>query len=110
MVRLGSGLPTALGLVNQVRERAYGGDITKDWTLNNLTLDNILSERGRELAWETWRRQDLIRFEVASGKQYYGAARVPEKPADPADGHLNIFPIPEPQITANPNLTQNPGY
>jgi hypothetical protein len=110
LVRLGSNTGTALDLVNQVRERAYGGDASHDWKASDLTLDNILSERGREMAWETWRRQDLIRYEVASGKQYYGAARVPEKPADPADGHLNIFPIPEPQITANPNLTQNPGY
>jgi hypothetical protein len=93
----------ALDLVNMIRERAYG-NADHDWTMTDLTLDNILAERGRELAYEQFRRQDLIRF----GK--FGEARVPDKTADPADKHLNIFPIPEMQRSANPNLQQNPGY
>lgn len=104
-VRAGTNINDALSLVNRVRERAYGGDASHDWTIPNLTLDNILAERGRELAWEGWRRQDQIRF----GK--YGQPKNPDKPnADPTDGHLNIFPIPDPQIIANHNLRQNPGY
>lgn len=94
----------ALSLVNQVRERAYNGETSHNWTVADLTLDNILAERGRELAWEGWRRQDLIRF----GK--YGEARKPGKSADASDGHLNLFPIPDQQRTANPNLVQNSGY
>lgn len=97
-----------LDLVNMVRERAYG-DASHDWTMPDLTLDNILSERARELAWEGWRRQDLIRYEVASGKKYFSAARNPGKVAD-ADSHTQIFPIPSPEISSNPNLSQNPGY
>lgn len=108
-VRLNQNTADALNLVNQVRERAYNGSASHDWTLANLTLDNILNERGRELAWELWRRQDLIRYEIAGGKPYFGAARVPDKSQDP-DGHYRIFPIPAQQISANPNLKQNPGY
>jgi starch-binding outer membrane protein, SusD/RagB family len=26
------------------------------------------------------------------------------------DAHVNLFPIPESQLNANPNLKQNPGY
>ena len=100
----------ALDLVNQVRLRAYSNDNSGKWTLADLTLPNLLKERGRELAWEGWRRQDMIRYEVTSGTQIFGAARVPGKAADPADGHLNIFPIPSRAYSANKNLVQNPGY
>lgn len=109
-VRLGTDKADALSLVNQIRERAYNGSKDYDWTMGQLTLDNILAERGRELAWEGWRRDDMIRYEIASGKPYFGAARTPAKTLDPTDHHLDIFPIPAPQITSNPNLKQNPGY
>ncbi len=108
-VRLGQDKADALNLVNQVRERAYSGSRDHDWSMADLTLDHILDERGRELAWEMWRRQDLIRYEVASGKPYFSAARIPDKKQDP-DDHYRIFPIPAQQISANPNLKQNPGY
>jgi hypothetical protein len=70
--------------------------------LASLTPDNLLDERGRELYWEGWRRQDLIRF----GK-YLLAWQ--EKAADVGTKNL-LFPIPSNQLAANPNLTQNPGY
>lgn len=108
-LRLGSGKADALSLVNQVRERAYSGSQAFDWTMGDLTLNHILDERGRELAWEMWRRQDLIRYEVASGQPYFGAARQPDKTQDP-DAHYRIYPIPAQQISANPNLKQNDGY
>ncbi len=66
-----------------------------------LTLDNLLDERGRELYWEGWRRQDLIRF----GKFL--------EPWDlkPSDDPRNLlFPIPVNDLAVNPNLKQNPGY
>lgn len=66
-----------------------------------LTLDNILAERGRELAWEYHRRQDLIRFgRYTNARQF--------KDASPATRVL--FPIPQSQISLNPKLKQNPGY
>jgi hypothetical protein len=42
----------ALPLVNEVRRRAGLSDLT------SLSLDAILAERGREFAWEGWRRND----------------------------------------------------
>lgn len=68
----------------------------------SLTLDNLLDERARELYWEGWRRQDLIRF----GK-FLNAWQ--EKEADP-DRKTLLYPIPSQQIAVNSNLTQNPGY
>ncbi len=68
----------------------------------DVTLDNLLDERGRELYAEGWRRQDLIRF----GK-FLGPRQL--KPQDTDPKYL-LFPIPNQQIAANPNLVQNPGY
>jgi len=70
--------------------------------ISPITLDNLLDERGRELWWEGWRRQDLIRF---------GKFLLPmqEKP-DASDPKYLLFPIPDEQLAVNPNLHQNPGY
>ncbi|SFH38490.1 RagB/SusD family nutrient uptake outer membrane protein [Pontibacter chinhatensis] len=66
-----------------------------------LSLDAILAERGRELAWEFHRRQDLIRFGQFTKEWLY-------KPASAATREL--FPIPSSQLALNPTLKQNPGY
>jgi hypothetical protein len=87
----------ALTLVNQIRARA--GNIAP---FTALTAENLLAERGRELFAELHRRTDMIRF----GR--FGDARQ-FKNADP-DKHYEIFPIPRPQMDANPNLVQNTGY
>ncbi len=88
----------ALALVNQVRARSFDPD--KDLTA--LTSDLILDERGFELLWEEHRRTDLIRH-----GRFLDAWTL--KPA--SDGpHRNLFPIPQVQMDANPNLVQNPGY
>ncbi|HWB24118.1 MAG TPA: RagB/SusD family nutrient uptake outer membrane protein [Chitinophagaceae bacterium] len=108
-VRLGTNLADALNLVNQIRTRAYGGDASHNLTAGQLTLDAILGERAKEMAYEGWRRDDLIRYEIASGKPYFTGARNPAKTQD-ADKHYMLFPIPAQQISANPNLHQNPGY
>jgi hypothetical protein len=94
---------TDLGYVNSIRTRAYAGDASHNWTMTDLTLPHILDERARELAWENVRRQDCIRFGT------FANARIPNKTVD-ADNHWQIFPIPQAQHDANPNLKQNPGY
>ena len=97
MLRGGTGTPAqALALVNSIRVNRGVGALT------SLTLDNLLDERGRELYWEGWRRQDLIRF----GK-FLDAWQ--EKPADASPNTL-LFAIPAQQVASNPNLTQNPGF
>ncbi|ADB41033.1 RagB/SusD family nutrient uptake outer membrane protein [Spirosoma linguale] len=94
--RLGN-VGAALPDFNIVRKRAG----MPDYTSATLTLDEILAERGRELAWEQHRRQDLIRF-----GQFTKAWRF--KPASQA--YRQLFPIPKDQLSLNPNLKQNPGY
>ncbi len=94
----------AVDLVNSVRKRNFStGDFNKaKYTSATLTMDELLNERGREFAYEMFRREDMIRF----GK--FGDAWW-EKEQD-ADKHYEFFPIPFTVITANPALHQNPGY
>jgi len=87
----------ALSLVNQVRLRG-GNPVLPFTTLNDA---NFLAERGREFAWEGWRRNDQIRFGTYNNATDYKAA---------SDPFHNLFPIPQPQIQSNPNLKQNTGY
>lgn len=85
----------ALTIVNDIRARAGVDGFT------SLTADNLLEERGREFFAEGHRRTDLIRF----GK--YNQAWEFKDASDP---HYNVFPVPQDQLNANPNLEQNDGY
>lgn len=69
------------------------------------TLENILDERQLELAWEGWRRQDLIRFGQFA-KEYSDRPVL----ANEENGYTSVFPIPEKIRVMNTNLKQNPGY
>jgi len=98
----------ALGYVNAIRERAYGG-AAGDITDAQLTLPFILDERSRELLWEGFRRQDLIRF-----GQFTDAGLWTFKGGAPlgklTQSFRNLYPIPANELSANPNIKQNPGY
>ncbi|KIA87315.1 RagB/SusD family nutrient uptake outer membrane protein [Flavobacterium sp. AED] len=65
------------------------------------TLDGIYLERGKELWYEGWRRNDMIRF----GK--FLAAR--ELKPYVSDNRYALYPIPADALF-NANLKQNPGY
>ncbi len=109
---------TALGYLNAIRQRAhkdqmgvvqnYPGDIA------NYDLDYILNERGRELHWEGLRRTDLIRFDRYTGSAYlwpYKGSNVSTNRNGVAiPDFRKLFPIPAAELTANPNIRQNPGY
>ncbi len=89
---------TALAIVNAIRT-----DPSRDATaLSSIDLNGLLDERGRELWWEGWRRQDLIRFgkflQPFQEKDYVSPSK------------YLLFPIPDDQLAVNPYLKQNPGY
>lgn len=102
----GGSRATALDYINRLRTRAKASNIND----SDLTLDFILDERGRELAWEATRRTDLIRF----GKFTTGAYLWPFKggvaTGKAVDEYRKLFPIPASDLIANPNLKQNTGY
>ncbi|WP_437920378.1 RagB/SusD family nutrient uptake outer membrane protein [Sphingobacterium sp. LRF_L2] len=97
----------AVELVNTIRMRAF---TESDWatgnyayTVNSLTMNELLAEKGREFIFEGKRRIDLIRF----GKFLTGSWWDHEPTASE---HLELFPIPNSQLAVNPNLIQNSGY
>lgn len=92
-----------LSAFNQVRERAGIPAVSQ------LSLDEILDERGRELYQECWRRSDLIRFgKFTSGYNWQWKGDV--KDGKDADSYRTLFPIPDSDRLSNSNLEQNPGY
>lgn len=90
-----AGVSAALPLINEVRERSEADPLL------SITLDDILDERGRELAFEMSRRRDLIRFGKFTGSWEF---------KEPSEDFRTIFPIPQNALDANENLKQNPGY
>lgn len=87
---------SAIVEVNKIRRRA-GTTLFTD-----LTLANLLEERGREMFAEGWRRQDMIRFGAYTEMFQY--KNTIDKPC------LILFPIPQRQLEANKALKQNECY
>ena len=84
---------------DRVRNRAWGGVAPAQ----TVTMDAILQEYRLELAgefslWGVIRRSgEGVQFVMDN----YGRSMPPER---------QIYPVPSDQLSANPNLVQNPGY
>ncbi|MBS4013998.1 MAG: RagB/SusD family nutrient uptake outer membrane protein [Bacteroidetes bacterium] len=103
-------LSDALDYVNEIRERAFG-DSSGNITSGDLTLSFILDERARELYWEGHRRTDLVRFNKFAGNTgYVWPWKGRSKDGLAVAAKYNVFPIPNSDIMANQNLTQNDDY
>ncbi|WP_158826756.1 RagB/SusD family nutrient uptake outer membrane protein [Mucilaginibacter lacusdianchii] len=96
ILRGGTDAAQPLALVNQIRANRGATQLA------NLDLTALLAERGRELYWESWRRNDLIRF----GKFNDPVDQRETKSA----GYRVVYPIPQRAVDSNPNLKQNFGY
>jgi hypothetical protein len=83
--------------LNTLRERVF----EPDEPLAAVDRSVILAERSFELTNEGKRRMDLIRHGMYTLAWEH-------KPAGAS--HLVLMPIPQPQLDANPELVQNPGY
>lgn len=111
VLRGGSGgdAGTALGYINELRERAYGDD-SGNISAGDLDLDFILDERARELYWECHRRTDLIRYGLFTGGEYLWPWKGNAADGRATDAKYDLFPIPDSDLGANTNLVQNTGY
>ena len=114
----------AVDLINATKKRAFlpeywdsqeAVDAGDRYTTATLTMDELLTESGREFFWEGKRRAYLIRF----GKYDFGLDNWWDATGDYENGSggtLNrevsrrLMPIPYNAMEANPNLVQNPGY
>lgn len=105
--RLNGGSTTAEGAaaINEIRSRA------RTTTKGSYSLNEILDEWAREFYFEGRRRGDLIRFGKFGGStDYRWQWKGGIKEGTNFSANLNIFAIPDSDLNANPNLTQNPGY
>lgn len=109
----GGNRATALGYINAIRTRS--GDLAASKapgaiTDSQLSLDFILDERARELYWEGYRRQDLIRFGKFTGDAYLWPWKGGIKNGTTIEAKRAFFPIPGADIASNPNLVQHDEY
>lgn len=95
-LRGGTSNETAVAIVNGIR--ATRGVAA----LGSINLDGLLEERGREVYFEGWRRNDLIRF-----GQFNNPTQERSQASDPS---RVVFAIPLQALATNPNLQQNVGY
>ena len=105
----GGSAAQALTYVNALRTRAYG-NTSGNVVAAALTTDFYLDERARELYWEGHRRTDLVRYGKFTGSTYLWAFKGGVKAGTSVPAYRNLFPIPQADIVANPNLVQNTGY
>ncbi len=116
-INANGGTPTSLAgvdpvaIVNQVRNRA-GAAL---YTAGELTFDELLAERGRELAWEGTRRTDLIRFDKYTQAWRFKGGTEPDLktlfPTGESGRYRMLMPIPDWVMNDNPGVyTQINGY
>jgi hypothetical protein len=99
------GAGDALSIVNGLHTTRGAAALSAISLVNTANLydpTTMLEERQKELWWESWRREDMIRMGV-----FLSAWNL--KTADVGTTYI-LFPIPVAQLVANPNLKQNPGY
>lgn len=73
----------------------------------DLTADNLLDERARELYWEGHRRSDLIRFGKFTGSSYVWSWKGGIESGQGTESYRNVFAVPTQYINT---LGQNTGY
>ena len=113
--RLNNGECTSAGVerIKALRKRAnvktgnkYDG-VGAD-ALNKFTLEEIFQEWSREFGFEGMRRMVLVRWNRFAGQNDYkwewmGGAQA----GTMIDARFNIFPIPDSELNANPNIKPN---
>ena len=111
---------SATGYVNQVRARARlggdyktGADVAMTFApsavpadLTTVTVDDVIEERRIELAFECKRWYTIARRQL--GDQVFSAAGYEGAKAGWDASVDYLMPIPNTEIEANPNLSQNP--
>jgi starch-binding outer membrane protein, SusD/RagB family len=105
----GGTIAQAYTYVRAIRDRATAPTAIFN-SASDLTLNFILDERARELNLEGIRRTDLIRFGKFTGATYLWPWKGNSLAGNSIPSTYDVFPIPATALTANPNLTQNPGY
>ena len=95
----------AIYWINKVRERSKASDVwASNFADDDAFLQFILDERARELYHEGYRRTDLIRYGQFTTNKYIWQWKGGVHDGQAVDSKYNIYPIPNTELTANPNL------
>ncbi len=95
----------AIYWINLVRERAGAADVwSNNFADDDEFLEFIIDERARELYHEGYRRTDLIRFGMFTTNKYIWQYKGGVPAGQAVDSKYNYYPIPNAELTANPNL------
>lgn len=95
----------AIYWINKIRERSKASDVwASNFADDDAFLQFILDERARELYHEGYRRTDLIRYGQFTTNKYIWQWKGGVYDGQAVDSKYNIYPIPNTELTANPNL------
>lgn len=89
----------ATTIMNELRARAGLG--VKVAATKQALIDAILLERRKELAFEGFRRMDMLRYKLNLRST---------NPLAAYGGQKSILPIPQREVDNNPGLVPNPGF
>ena len=96
-----------LNEVAQKRDPSFSGFTSAGQNL----IDDIIQERRKELAFEGDRYWDIVRLDLDVTRTNLNNNYPSNTPLTlPANDNKRIWPIPQAEIDANPNIEQNPGY
>ena len=104
-----TGASGADGDINTLRANRIINYVPIVYTSKQQAIDDIVLERFKELAYEGHRFFDLKRRSLPVSRLAIDAPSAAGTTL-PADNFRFLLPIPLPEITANPIITQNPFY
>ena len=88
-----------------IRDSSNASDVwASNFADDDAFLQFILDERARELYHEGYRRTDLIRYGQFTTNKYIWQWKGGTHDGQAVDSKYNIYPIPNTELTANPNL------
>ena len=104
MWRLNEG-DKGLADLQEVQGRAGKTNLSK-----SVDAQTLIDEWCKEFYMEGRRRSDLNRFGLYTGSKYLWSFKGGAKNGRGVDPHFAIYPIPDGEISGNPNMNQNLGY
>ncbi|MCH8495286.1 MAG: RagB/SusD family nutrient uptake outer membrane protein [Balneolales bacterium] len=107
-------LGNAAADITALRAQRYNNPPATTFSSANDAMQDIRLERRLELAFEGHRYYDLKRYGLPIVRQPLdvdgATASDGIDPSDASKSHMFVFPIPQTELFANPNIQPNPGY
>jgi hypothetical protein len=94
--------------LNTLRAQRITGYVNETFASAADLITAVLDERFKELCFEGFRFYDLRRNNLPVQRNASDAS--PAWQTLPITSYRFVFPIPDAEIRANPNMTQNEGY